>query len=232
MRLEPQRVCRNHRIDPRAPCRITFQAAPYRHGSCRHRRRPRWCESKVMSLNDIVERLIEDSTSTSSFCRAIRLFEFQVAVFHPGSFGKLVASEANERAPTRILRTARIFAASKILEKIEAELKEEKKKSEISIQELAANEDYRRLFDGVFAANGGCLRLRGSMSATAFDDKIVARCDEALAVANIVDFSYRLLPCTEPVFDILRKRILEAWKPLSTSLGLRAPTRPLWATVQ
>ena len=106
-----------------------------------------------MSLNHLVELLIDESKSR--YMRAIRLFEFQTAVSHPKAFKLLVATQGDVRAPTRILRTARIFAAIKILEKIEADLKQGKDDRFISIQDLAADEDYRSIFDDVIATNGG-----------------------------------------------------------------------------
>jgi hypothetical protein len=144
-----------------------------------------------MSLNHVVEFLIKYSESTSRFHRGIRLFEFQVSLFYPDAFKRLVASESDKTAPTKILKTACIFAAIKILEKIEADLKQEKNSSVISIQELAANENYQSIFDGVVATNGGWPRIRHSVSARRFDKNIVKRCSKAQFAANIVDFSYR-----------------------------------------
>jgi len=82
-----------------------------------------------------------------------------------------------------------MFAAIKILEKIEADVKQQKNSSVISIQELAANENYRSIFDGEFAANGGWSRIR--RSAKRFDKEIAERRREARFAVNIVDFSYR-----------------------------------------
>ena len=145
----------------------------------------------IMSLNHVVEFLTKNCKSTCRFHRAIRLFEFQVSLFYPKAFEGLVASKIDVPAPTKILKTARIFAAIKILEKIEADMKKEKNSSRISIQELAANENYRNIFDGVIGINGGWRRIRHSMSARRFDKNIVARCRDAQFAANIVDFSYR-----------------------------------------
>jgi hypothetical protein len=145
----------------------------------------------VMSLNHVVELLIKDDGSISRYHRAISLFEFQVAIYHPSSFERLVATQGGVRAPTGILRTARIYAAIKILEKIEADLKHQNNVSVMSIRELAADENYQSVFDDVIATNGGWHRIRQSMTARELDDNIDARRDEAQVVANIVDFSYR-----------------------------------------
>jgi hypothetical protein len=142
----------------------------------------------VMSLNHLVELLIDESKS--QYMRAIRLFEFQTAVYHPKAFKRLVATQGDVRAPTRMLKTARIFAAIKILEKIEADLKQKKGDGAISIKDLAADEDYRSIFDDVIATNGGWMRIRHSKSVRSFDKGNHAN-KGALAAAKIVDFSYR-----------------------------------------
>jgi hypothetical protein len=144
-----------------------------------------------MELNHIVDFLLKSGDSASSHLRAIRLFEFQIAVFHPRSFGLLVAKGNDATAPSDRLKTARIFAATKFLEKIDTDLKQEKNVDAISIQELAKNEVFRSVYDGVIATNGGWRRIRQSMKEREFDDNIAVRCAEALAVANVVDFSYR-----------------------------------------
>ena len=144
-----------------------------------------------MSLSHIVEFLIKDVVSASRLRRAIRLFEFQVALFYPVSFKKLVARQNDVAARTNKLKTARIFAAIKILEKIEADLKREKNLSEISIRELAADEDYQVVFDEMMATAGGWPRIRHSQSVGKFNNDIRALRSEAQAAANIVDFSYR-----------------------------------------
>jgi hypothetical protein len=143
-----------------------------------------------MGLNQIVGLLINESISR--YTRAIALFEFQTAVYRPKAFDDLIkANEVGLRAPTKILRTARIFAAIKILEKIEADLSQQRADSIISLRDLAADEDYRSVYDDVIAANGGWARIRHSQSARTFDDSMAARKEEAQAAAGIVDFSYR-----------------------------------------
>jgi hypothetical protein len=140
-----------------------------------------------MSLKQIVELLIDESQSL--YIRAISLFEFQTAVYRPKAFEHLIEAQTGLRAPTKILRTARIHAAIKILEEIEAGL-QKNSDSVTSIQDCAANEDYQNIF-AVFAANGGFRRLRHSQSARTFDRNTMAKDKEAQVVANIVDFSYR-----------------------------------------
>ena len=141
-----------------------------------------------MSLNQIVGLLIDESQSL--YIRAISLFEFQTAVYRPKAFERLIEAQVGLRAPTKILRTARIYAAIRILEDIEANLKQKKSDRVMSIQDSAANEEYRNIF-AVFAANGGWRRLRHSQSARNFDKSTMAKHIEAQVVANIVDFSCR-----------------------------------------
>src|ERR1700686_2585623 len=145
-----------------------------------------------MSLNQIVGLLIDESISR--YIRAISLFEFQTAIFRPKSFERLIEAQVGLRAPTQILRTARTFAAIKILEKIESDLKDNKKVPVISIQDLAADETYRSIFDDVIAANGGWSRIRHSPSARSFDRRNHLKGKEKTepqAAANVVDYSYR-----------------------------------------
>jgi hypothetical protein len=150
-----------------------------------------------MSLNRIVGPLIDKSKSR--YIRAICLFEFQTAVFRPKAFKRLIEAQVGLRAPplrapTKISRTARIFVAIRILEKIEAEWKDNKEARVISIQGLVADETYRSIFDDVIATNGGWSRIRHSPSAHNFDRGTHLKGDEkeeAQAAANIVDYSYR-----------------------------------------
>jgi hypothetical protein len=142
-----------------------------------------------MGLNRIVGLLIDESKSR--YVRAITLFEFQTAVFRPKAFDRLIEAKGGLRAPTEILRTARIFAAIKILEEIEVDLRQKRADSVISLRDLAADEDYRSIFDDVIAANGGWTRIRHSQSARTFDKSMKCRKKNAQAAAEIVDFSYR-----------------------------------------
>src|SRR5580704_9762281 len=145
----------------------------------------------VMSLNDIVSQRIDESNP--KYFRAISLFEFQTAMYRPKAFKRLIEAQVGLRAPTKILRTARVFAAIRILEKIETDLKHKKGQSAVSIQHLAADEAYRSIFDDVIAANGGWRRIRHSPSAHSFDRGTYLKGRKkakAQAAANIVDYSY------------------------------------------
>jgi hypothetical protein len=143
-----------------------------------------------MSLESIVKILIGQEPSARYF-RAITLFEFQVAMFDSNWFGQLVDSEGVVAAKFPKLRRARVFAAVRILESIEADLKKDKGNEDISISALAANENFRSIYDEVFARSGGTHLMRHSMSAKEFDEDLEVRRADALAVANMIDFSYR-----------------------------------------
>jgi hypothetical protein len=143
-----------------------------------------------MSLDQIVNAIIDD-TVASPYLRAIRLYELQVAIFYPQSFGALVTAKNDTRGANKKLRTARIYAGIKFLEQIEDELREKTKNDTISIHEFAQNKNYQEIFDGVIAPNGGWSRIRHSISVKEFDNGLLERRDLAGAAAKVVDFSYR-----------------------------------------
>jgi hypothetical protein len=115
-----------------------------------------------MSLKQIVELLIDETKSR--YIRAISLYEFQTAIYRPKAFERLIKAQVGPRAPTEILRTARILAAIRILEKIEVDLNHSK-----SIRDLVVDETYCSIFDDVIAVNDGWRRIRHSPSARNFD---------------------------------------------------------------
>ena len=126
----------------------------------------------------------------SRYIRAISLYEFQTAIFRPKAFERLIKAQVSLRAPTEILRTARIFAAIRVLERIEVNLNHNR-----SIRDLVADETYCSIFDDVIAVNDGWRRIRHSPSARSFDRgtrlKGKKKKVKAQAAANIIDYSYR-----------------------------------------
>jgi hypothetical protein len=143
-----------------------------------------------MSLDDLVSLLLEKNSSHSVYSRAIRLFEFQVAVFYPISYSKMLASD-DLHAATRRLRTARIYAGIKFLEDIEAELCKKTRSAAIPLQKLAKNPIYCDIYDRVIATNGGWMRIRRSISEMSFDNNLIKRGYKADTAVKIVDVSYR-----------------------------------------
>jgi hypothetical protein len=143
-----------------------------------------------MSLDQIVSAIV-DEPDTSPYLRAIRLYELQVAISYPQDF--LALTEATELTcgATKRLRTVRIYAGVKFLEKIEEELRQKLETDKIPLMVLAQDHRYQNIFDNVIAVNGGWTRIRHSIAARNLDKKLSRQLDLATAAANIVDFSYR-----------------------------------------
>jgi hypothetical protein len=141
----------------------------------------------MMSLKETVTALVERSDDRiSRYHRAIRLFEFEVSLFDPKAFGRLL----DGRSDFNKLKRARIIATTKILERIQRDLKQGQDSGFDAIQLLAGDNDYRRIFD-YFLANGGWTQILSSISATSFDDKIAEQRKKAKTAADIIDALYR-----------------------------------------
>jgi len=145
------------------------------------------------SLDQLVEFLIHERGSESLYIRAIRLFEFQVALFYPKEYQKLLASTHDNRAPTTFLRGVRTYVASRFLDDIQAKLKPKYKSKPTPFGLLMKHPDYRKLF-ALFTANGGLLRMRRSHSEMSLDKQISKRRKRAEIAAKLIDFSYRFEP--------------------------------------
>jgi hypothetical protein len=100
-----------------------------------------------MDLDRLVSSLITSNAHQNIYLRAIRLFEFQTAIFRPYSFAKLMIQDG---VPVKGFKTARVLAAVKILEALGAELKRKNNNSPVLIRELAANDDYASVYDDFF----------------------------------------------------------------------------------
>ncbi len=138
-----------------------------------------------MSLDAFVTGLLR-AEGSPSYMRAVLLFEFQLALFHPKSFRELVEG----MPPTGNRNHARLFAAIKLLEHIETQM-QSKGEPLTLLKRLAANEDYSRIFDEVIAPGGSWRKIRHLPAAKEFDADLRAREHQAKAVACIIDFSYR-----------------------------------------
>jgi hypothetical protein len=137
-----------------------------------------------MSLKEIVTFLIGSSNEpTSRYHRALKLFEFEISLFDGDAFDRFIAGKSNKR-----LRTARILATIKILEKLERDWKLDQ--AVTSTEKIIANPEYQNIFD-LFLANGGWDQLLKSSSVRWFDGRIAKQREEAQTAANIIDFSYR-----------------------------------------
>lgn len=137
-----------------------------------------------MSLKEIVTFLIEASNEpTSRYHRALKLFEFEISLFDGNAFNRLIAGKNDKR-----LKTARILATIKILEKLERDWKLDP--AVTSTEKIIAHPEYQNIFD-LFLANGGWDQLLKSSSVRWFDGRIAKQHQEAQTAANIIDFSYR-----------------------------------------
>jgi len=132
-----------------------------------------------MDLDSLVSELLNIGDQRPLYMRAISLFEFEVSLFK-----------------TFQPKSARLFAAIKLMEHLEQEMKMKHSRPN-TLKDLASNDEYCRIFDEVIGPTGGWRRIRRALSDREFDDDVGARIEEAKAVAEVIDFSYR--------FAILRK---------------------------
>jgi hypothetical protein len=140
-----------------------------------------------MSLKDVVDPLVrDDEQGLTRYSRAIKLFEFEVALLYGTSFNRLIEGRRSAR-----LKAARILAAGKIIANLELDLRSQQNVSKLSIRELAENQDYQIVFDGLFVPNGGWTQMVLSKSAASFDRDIRKRLIQAQAAANVIDFLHR-----------------------------------------
>ena len=135
-----------------------------------------------MSLEEIVRSLIATSDEpTSRYRRALKLFEFEVSLFEGEAFDRLIAGRNSNR-----IRRARILATIKMLEKVEQGLMADAT-SVISFEKIAANPEYRCIFD-LFLANGGWTQMLKTSSMHYFDERITGLREEAQTPTDISIF--------------------------------------------
>lgn len=142
-----------------------------------------------MSLDHVVDAIIDEDSVLQ--LRAIRLYELQVAILSRGSFGALCNATHQKHGATKRLRTARILAAIRFLERAEADLRRTNSIDAIPLQTLAQDHTHQIIFDEFIAPNGGWEGIRRSNSDRAFDKGLTKRRDAATYAAKIVDFSFR-----------------------------------------
>jgi hypothetical protein len=144
-----------------------------------------------MHLNKLIRSLIIKDGADDLFLRAIRLYEFQVAIFFPLSFKRLTANNNDHRDQTRLIRKARIRAAVRVIEDIEARDDIETRLRPNRLRQLVKNMDYRRLYDEVIAISGGWPLMLDAETANTFDDNVQANRKNAAVVAKMVDVACR-----------------------------------------
>jgi hypothetical protein len=130
----------------------------------------------AFDLQAAVDVLTDQKVSV--YVRAIKLFELQAYIFCPSVIGRP--------------RTARLFAAMKMLELIESEI--QRKEGRISIRSLAANDDYAEIYDTILMPSGGFARIRHLLKSKKFDEDLLSARRESRVVSKCVDFSYRYKP--------------------------------------
>jgi hypothetical protein len=126
-----------------------------------------------MNLQETAEILCQSDASHSLYVRAIKLFEFQVAIFASG--GEALQPDAG------------VFAAIKILEHIE---KLSGLKDNASLTERLKLPGYSEIADVIFQA-GGWRRIRSLWDTGEFDDQLATRRRQAQPIALLAEFSYR-----------------------------------------
>jgi hypothetical protein len=122
-------------------------------------------------LDNLVNLLINGSGSHHVIERAIRLYEFQVAIFYPESYIKFLHNENDSRGPIHRLRSARIRAAIR--------LRDHFKKSKDKSRCLR-----------IIAANGGLAGAMDSRRPGPAHEDILEYRELAKPVAAIVKTSY------------------------------------------
>jgi hypothetical protein len=135
-----------------------------------------------IDLDETATILIHESAE-SRYVRAIRLFEFQTCLFYPQTF--------SVQKDVPIQRDARLLAALKLLEYLEARKLAATERNAISLRDLSKNRDYVEIFDKVILRSGGWRAIRHIRSAKEFDEQLKIRQGEARTAAQLVDFSYR-----------------------------------------
>jgi len=147
-------------------------------------------------LTQLVDTLTSEGDGSQGwlYSQAIRLFEFQIELAYPGPLlsTKEGGTEEFNRA-RRMRRAAGLFATVKLLEKVEADLKERLQR-EPKLEDLSQDPHYARLYDEKLLPRGGLRRVRHLPAAKVFDRRVRKRWREARAVAELIDVSYRFDP--------------------------------------
>src|SRR5476651_1514811 len=95
----------------------------------------------LIGLNRLADLLVNKSDSEE--IRAIRLYEFQIALFWPKSLRPLLTHLDRNRRPNKMLRTVSLYVGSQFIEEIRKKIAEEHKSTKISDKDLAKNQKYK-----------------------------------------------------------------------------------------
>jgi hypothetical protein len=135
-----------------------------------------------IDLDETARTLIR-GTGESRYLRAIRLFEFQICLFHAGA---LVSTK-----DTAGQKAARLLAALKLLEYLQTRILAGGERSSVSWHDVSKDPDCAEIFDKIIFPSGGWPAIRNTWRTKTFDEDLRARRDEARTAIKIVDFSYR-----------------------------------------
>ena len=133
----------------------------------------------AFDLDETASLLTGSDVTTSTYIRAIRLFEFQTWLYCPQP---LRSSEA-------LLKNARLLAAMKLLAHLERGIRVKDGEEFISL--LLGDRNYAEIFDVFVANSGGWRQVLKLWSAREFDQQIRIRMSETKTIAKFIDFSYR-----------------------------------------
>jgi hypothetical protein len=136
------------------------------------------------------------------YFRAIKLFKLHVAIRlangrpeeskRTAPANSFSATALLVRVPKKQMRDAELFATIKFLEYIETQLKEEY--GTVSLNILANNKDWNKLFDKQFVRFGGFRRARHLPGARIFDKTISRLKKQTQRIAKLTDFVLRFEP--------------------------------------
>ena len=135
----------------------------------------------VLDLDETASLLTKSDVTTSTYIRAIRLFEFQTWLCCPQPL----------RSAETLQKYARLLAAMKMLEHLERAIRIKEGEEFLSLKRLSGDPNYAEIFDMFVAKSGGWRQILKLWSAREFDQQIRVRMSETKTIAKIIDFSYR-----------------------------------------
>jgi hypothetical protein len=143
---------------------------------------------------------ITDPTKPSPL-RAIEFFTFLVAIHACGPTAPITGSGKFEPGNSlvvivsrKLIKDARLLAAMKFLERMEADWMEANPKRRPRLQRMAKLPDYALIYDKVILKNGGWYKLRYTTGLRDLEDEIRGWKKHARNVARIIEFSTRFKP--------------------------------------
>ncbi|MBX3549094.1 MAG: hypothetical protein KF748_08040 [Xanthobacteraceae bacterium] len=140
----------------------------------------------MSEIQNLVESILDEKSSRED--RAIALFEFQVWIHYPGPHSRAKKdrqdqiNESNEKR-----RRARIFAASKLLDK-RWDLLREIHRARFGIEVAVRDEAFRTIFDKYLSAGRGLYDLRNTPGGRRLRNELRDQANDAKSIGGIVEF--------------------------------------------